>query len=167
VITSKQILSLSEDYSKSVKVFDKQVDIYKDPTSSDLTALNKSARENQYIKDQLRFIADAKDKSVYVWNAELAIHNEVRKTLGFPLENNWTPWLVDGLGKIAGGRLQMYIWDKFEIHLDEVNKKSKKDILRTWFEKTFAYNWSFADRYVSSFSVKMTYYENEYQKVKK
>lgn len=72
-----EFLQLQE---KNVASFNKDTDMYKNPSSSDIAELNKN-----HIRS-VRYIVDLSDESVYVWDADAAIHYEgVEKlsSLGF------------------------------------------------------------------------------------
>ena len=78
MITSNQILKISEELLTSVPSNfkkDEPIDIYTNPSSSDITKLRK------LTTNYVRFIADANNKTLYVWNGESALHSQVAKHL--------------------------------------------------------------------------------------
>lgn len=104
MITSKYILRLIEDYYALHKVRGKPVTIYENPTSSDLRELYKSS-----VKE-VRFLANAETRKLYIWDSYLAIHDDVRKILGLPSSQETTktesPYLVEGYAQIVSGKLK-------------------------------------------------------------
>ena len=78
MITSKQIIRLSEEWLKAVEANVNFVDIYENPTSSDFKEIFKNRKHNL-----LRFIADNKSKKIYAWDAYIGIHYDVAYELGY------------------------------------------------------------------------------------
>lgn len=151
MITSKQILHIIETYIKSKKVFNLQVDIYENPTSSDITSMIKTAREEVRKFDRVRFIADNNSKKVYVADSYNIIHDHMYTALGMTPNSFFNlsyPNLLDGTATLSSGSFVMTNWDRFGMQINKI------DLLdtRLWFEKVFSYNWSWVDRYIKGCS---------------
>ena len=164
MITSKQIISFCEEYLISGKAYGKQFDVYENPTSSDIVKLNKTAREDRRTFDLMRFIADAKTKKVYIADAHLANHEDIEKSVGIFSRYLETPWLLEDMVKITGGRPKMdsimSLVDPIQLG-DRVIKDKK---LINWFNDRFSYDWSFVDNYIGGVSNAMKFYQEKYQK---
>lgn len=151
MVTSKQILSLLESYVTSglcciVKVAGKLTEIkfpiYVNPGSSDLIELEKAARfDNRKLKE-LRFIADAKAKKLYVCDAFLGLHEKMLSALKFSTSDKT---IVGGIITMSGGK---------PYYLDIFVQSSE----------SFKLDWTFADRYVSRFSSEMEKIAYEYNR---
>jgi hypothetical protein len=136
MITSKQIIKLSEEYAAMGKSQGYQVEIYKNPASSDLSALVKFAKEHNRQLRKVRFVADAKTKTVYVADAYLIEHNDIRKIVGlptYPTRND--SWVLDGIADYVSGKLNL--------------------ITCSPTVGNFSFSWEFVDRYVPGVSVRM------------
>ena len=59
-----------EKYLDTVKVYDKQVEIFKNPTIRELDSLNTRS---------IRYFADPKDQIVYAWNGNLSTHYNLKE----------------------------------------------------------------------------------------
>jgi hypothetical protein len=76
MITASYILETYKSSFTSV-VTKKYVEIFSNPTP----------RELHDLGEEIRFTADVVTKTIYVWNANFAIHDEVNKRLGYG--DNW------------------------------------------------------------------------------
>lgn len=76
MITSKQIIQLSEDWFASSSSGNRQFDIYVNPSSSDYLELNKNK-----VK-LVRFIVDYSSRKVYISDADNSLHREVLNKIG-------------------------------------------------------------------------------------
>jgi len=114
MITSKQIIYLCERYLKSGNsVFSKkQIDIYENPTSSDIVKMIKTAREtpDMHLLTDVRFVIDAKNKSIYVADAQTCIHADLLSTLKIRL----SPWIFEGIAEVENGKLVVTDEDSIE-----------------------------------------------------
>lgn len=102
MITSKQIIKLTEKWLQSVPspFKDSNVDIYSNPSISDLIELK---RQTTYY---VRFIADRKNKTLYVWNGDSILHSQVAVHLGLSSRINGIPdGILLGTASIEGGKL--------------------------------------------------------------
>jgi hypothetical protein len=119
MIISKQIITLTEKYltSKRVHTFngDRELVLYVNPDTSERQDIILSAKKSQKggAGPYVRFIADAKAKKVYVWDAYEGDHVTGRNLVGLPATNqSKTPWLLYGTGEPAGGyKLKFVAWD--------------------------------------------------------
>jgi hypothetical protein len=156
VITSNQIIQLSEVYISSKKILNgRKADIYENPTSSDITLMIKNAREENRTIEEVRFIADARSpQKVYVVESYDLTHLDLYNTLnlgvsgsGYYSSSSKYPYFLNGVARISSGKLVMFSWDDFTLQIG-----SKVPNVLDWFEKVFSYNWSFTDRYINGCS---------------
>lgn len=179
MITSNQIIKLSEDWFKSVRGYkNESVSIFVNPDSSDLKELAMSVKESRF-NNLIRFVADAKNQKVYVADGGLLIHGNITSGMGYPtrvaaekLSN-----MCFGYGTLSNGKITFINRDNDEFKFASrfrsltvaskfisLSKKSNqvtkmidvyfKDLLQSynWINNFFTYNWSFVDRYLSGFS---------------
>jgi hypothetical protein len=170
MITSKQIIKISEEWYKTLKNprRGEDVPVYENPSSSDITKLI-SASKNRNI--EVRFLADANKKTVYAWNANLAIHNDIRLQMGYPKTSSHTdlkdvPYLFEGHSSISGGRLvgtdegSLETLDTISQNLSFYNSLTQADYIRgntgqlqTYIDVLKGFSrcdWSFINKYVSN-----------------
>ena len=153
MITAKNILNTCEEWVSLPKVRGSIVNIYENPGSSDYKELNKNI-----TRGVVRFIADAKSKKVFVWDAYLAIHVEVANKLnseGKISGSTYRNSLLLGEANLSGGGAKMTDSDVFG-HVNDLMKivKAKKPLgyLKEYFDKyeeIFKTDWSFVSRYVN------------------
>lgn len=151
MLTSRQILILLEDYVTSGVCYsikrpgntaELKFPIYVNPGSSDLRELEKSARLDNRILKELRFIADANHKKFYVCDAYLGLHEKMLSALSF----------YDSGGDIIGGTVKMSGGKPLypDIFIKSVN--------------SFNYDWTFVDKYIKNFSLEVENIKNEYNR---
>jgi hypothetical protein len=167
MITSKQIINLSEDWLKRVRGFKNTlVDIYDNPGSSDITNLTKSMVETGNTKKSIRFIADATKKTVYVWDAMLSSHVFVV----MEVSNRNLSQLLCGYGNIINGKIVCESLPDIDSYVSMIksennrNKRKSKmnlDILQFFNSVTriFESNWNYLDRYISGSTSILNKYE--------
>jgi len=85
---SKILKICTEEYLTSVKSYhrlDKEVDIYKNPNSSEFREFIKSGVKSGDFRDLthyfIRFIIDTNTGTLYIWNGSLALHRDIMKLL--------------------------------------------------------------------------------------
>lgn len=148
MISSKFILQRLESFSKSGKVFGRSVDIFENPTSSDLKELSRQSKDFQRSLLEVRYIADAKKQKVFVFDAELAIHADVRTILDYSTEHYKTSFLLNGEAKFQNGKLytlpQRNLISKSFFYFQ--NYPSQVDKL--YLEEVLKYDWSWLEKYV-------------------
>ena len=171
MITSKYIIELLEDWSKSAKVRGESVDIYENPGSTDIKEILKSVKGKS--SNLVRFIADAKPpQKVYVVAGYYAIHDDMRKALGRgSINSEWKkiPYIIGGEGHIVNGQIILSPPEKYSEgeSIDRLtdmisflgqlgpksitNSKDFIDINKPFIESIFSYDWSFVDKYISGF----------------
>lgn len=170
MITSKQINNLLEDWDRSIKYGKLSIDIFTNPNSSDLKELySRLSKDNP--RKEIRFIANAKDKKVYVWDAALVHHDAVSQQLGFTSGGpsrgliNHPSYALDGFGIISGGKILgednngtiSDLKTSLQYNLIDKGKKSKLDYwsYEEWesrIKEVFNWNWSFIDSFVSGYN---------------
>jgi hypothetical protein len=147
MITSKQITKITENFllSKRVHTFngDRELAIYENPDTSERQDIILSAKKSQKGGSgiYIRFIADAKSKKVYVWDAYEGDHVTGRNLIGLPSTNqSKTPWLLYGTGEpISGYKLKFVTWDSKPLYSEY---KFYFDFL--------SYNWDWLSSYVDT-----------------
>lgn len=125
--------------------------------TSDLVSL----REKRPGKIAVRFLADSADKSVYVWDAESALHQQAAKLLGGSIQGSYydISRVFTGTAELEGTSLTYKNSDL----LDGVMRNGKKagstpeskflNNLRTMIisnKELFASMYSFADKYIEN-----------------
>jgi hypothetical protein len=183
MITSKQIIKISEEWFCNVKNGNISASVYVNPGSSDIKELYKRAElANRAGSPAIRFIADSRSpQKVYVWDAYYAYHNDVSKVLGFSRPNEHLdepPFVYDGYGKISSGKLIGNdtfattlnidnLLNSLEVdnsrHLSNKQIKDRIDILRS----IFSCNWTFIDRYIPGFNKIIEKRKQKFVKVEK
>lgn len=153
MITSKQILDIFEQWVSSLSSNFKDevsVDIFVNPTSFDIIDLRRVT--THYV----RFIADSKDKKLYIWNGEAALHAQVAKHLGIlPRIESIPDKTLIGVADIKGGKLVArysdYLFQMLQdlkLHKAEISSNSylrrKLDYFKT-FEAEFKWVNSYLD----------------------
>jgi hypothetical protein len=141
-------------------VYGHQVDIYDNPSNSDLVKLSKNINNP---KKRVRFIANAESPQiVYVADALQILHTNMLTTLGIKNRHSSPPSnLAVGEGIITGGKIVLV--DDVKVaenlyggierlsnlvsHLSQSGKDIDKE--KDWLSEVFKYDWSFLDRYVS------------------
>ena len=156
MITSKQVINIAEKYLKGKQYYGNFVDILENPSSSEVTNLFDS-KTPDFLKE-IRLIADADTKKVYIWNAELATHNMVQSDIGYPNLNN-KPNLILGMGKLSGGKSIITEWDYSRFYAS----KSNLDFLG----RLFSYNWSWLSSYINNITSFLNQEKEKYQKLVK
>jgi hypothetical protein len=169
VITSKQIINISEEWFKSITGYGSvSIPMYVNPDSTDIKELYKSFKTSDRL---VRFIADAKGPKVYVWDGTQAIHLQGLKTLGLNYNDVFSsPSMLMGYARIKSGKIVHEPDARDPIEYISINVRSLnsyvmwypsddiktkqqfgKDISNSYFYVTqfFNYNWSFADKYIS------------------
>ena len=142
MITSKRIIDIYEKYFRTGLVRNSQIDIYENPTSSDFIKLEKTAREYNRKLVQVRFIANADTKRVYVADASICIHQDLEDTVKLP--SNSLPYILGGLAFVTGGRARA------ELAMMTL-RRGPKDYN--------TYDWTWCDSYVSNFSDEIKKYK--------
>lgn len=176
MITSKQIIKLSEEWFKNVTGYmGKPVPLFINPNSSDLKELFNSSKGSKF-GNLIRFVADAKTQNVYVGDGGLVIHNDILKSISLNSSVNFDtlPNIFMGYGILKQGKIYFEFngnsssngFDPIERVTSMLNKlessmfritssSNKNDKLiemtkrkREWLLSFFRFNWSFLNRYV-------------------
>jgi hypothetical protein len=174
MITSRQINKLFEEWDRTVKDGNKSIDLFLNPTSSDLKEIYSKMSSNNPNKE-VRFIANAKaPQKVYMWDAALAVHYAIAYVLGLergPASFDEPVFVFDGFGYLRGGKVipvfshgtAKNIVDTEYARFSGKSKTPPK-VIPDWasdydtLEEFFKYNWNFIDRYVPGVS---SYINNE------
>lgn len=151
MITSKQIITLSEEYVKTVKSYSNSFPVFENPSAKEIAEACKQSKA-QWGTSNIRFFADNNSKKVYIWDAYYSIHIGVARSLDFSDRCiNHDPTLFFGSAKVDSGRA--IIEDSDEIRAEQVNLAGSHQDIRDkgglFFKRFFAINWSWVDRYIS------------------
>lgn len=135
MITSKQIINLSEDWFKRI-----HFDIFINPTSSDYQELTK-------LKvNEVRFIADDRSKKLFISDSGKSLHHQMVVDIGGSVLENYNsreyPQL-HGVARISGSKAFMTESDVLRIGIKEM-----MPFQQNWLRKLLSCNWSWADRYL-------------------
>jgi hypothetical protein len=150
VITSKQIICLSEEYVALGIMFGKATPIYKNPSRSDFLEILRAAREEKHKVEEIRFVADTNSKTVYVADGYNIGHPEILKAVGLPSNRFANPQIQLGSASLNNGKAT--VWST-RMESDYFYNKVKGDVeLMNYYKKTYNYDWSWVDKYVSGFS---------------
>jgi hypothetical protein len=160
MITSKQLLKQIEQYSDTKNVSGHAVIIFENPTSSDILEISKTTKSSP---KEVRFIADAKTRKVYVWDAYLAIHREILKQINVKYSAMAPPYSMIGEATINGNKLNFKKSDALgnwmDISLGPIPKSLTPQQKLNWdtdrsnanneIRNYVNFDWSFADRYIN------------------
>jgi hypothetical protein len=143
VITSNQILEEIACYVNTPKQFSTiggKAIVYENPSSTDFKDLYKAS---QYKK--ARFIIENNSKKVYVWDADLALHDHVAKQLGMLslMDSSRFQGVIIGFGSMQSGKVIMTGSDSLDDMLRIFDKNDK-----LFLRNLVNINWSWAYRYV-------------------
>lgn len=169
MITSKQIINISENYLDSININGNYVKIYVNPTYDDVKEISSSLKGQKYFGD-LRTIIDAKAQKVFVWDAYLSIHIPVVQFLGYEkgAAQGTFPYILPGYASIINNKIVLSSSDQktmfsFIIRPEDIRNLSptcKERIDKEKFLKEFfSYNWSFADKYLQGFNSAMNWFK--------
>lgn len=163
MITSKRILDLLESYRLSKKVNNQLLTVYENPTQSEMKkagylSVDDDGEEHPLSKQfqgDVRYIADARDKKVYVWGAWDSIHDDVRRLLKFPDQSQTfkTPYLIEGVAKVTVSGVATNDMQQS----DYWTRVSSKNILgqdakkfKLFFNTVFSYDWLWLDKHIKN-----------------
>jgi hypothetical protein len=136
MITSKQVIDLTEEYNNTFNVKGKTVILFVNPTGSELKSLKC---------EEFRFTADSSNKKVYVWNGELALHDDINRKLNLGSRKD----LLVGEALLRGSNLVMYQSDEIEVSISPSLNIFKDNVKRQqMMTLLFSINWSWLERYI-------------------
>lgn len=102
MITSSQIIKLSEDWFSSTKVFGFPVDIYVNPNSSDFRELSKSIKGQ---KKGIRWVVNLRPPSkVYIADSFSLTHEYMLKVINRYSADR----IILGYGQIVNNKIEFY-----------------------------------------------------------
>lgn len=125
------MIALTEKYNSSFKLGSKYIEIFENPSFSEL----------QEVGEEVRFIADPGKKIVYAWNPD-ALHDDACPRLGYG--RAWErKVLLPGIAQRLGSEYVAHTSESLEFlnTRHEENKKFAQTILGT--------DWSWVNRYIS------------------
>jgi hypothetical protein len=182
LITSKQIIKISETWVNNIKGYDMQVPLYVNPDSTDKKELYKAYKISDHF---VRFIADGSQQKVWVWDGTQAIHSQAMQSLGL---GNYSkvydsPNILLGYAHLQNGNITFDVNNKEPVdHLihsvqslnsfllwgfsdGETKQRFGTDIKLNynWLSQFFTYNWSFLDRYISGMGNYISQEKSKYQ----
>lgn len=166
MITSSQIIKISEDYLKSgvSGSGNHSISLFVNPSQADFIKMIKLAKDNQRNLTRIRFVANTLLKKVVVTDAYISTHEDVHKILGMPKDVEFSyskyPYLLDGEAPFSNGRPNSPVWDKFVTWI--LDRKTYDADFKIWLDGVFSYNWSWLDSYIPGSSSMMNSYKNIY-----
>jgi hypothetical protein len=162
MITSKQIVDLTEEYFTSKNVSGHNVLIFKNPSYDDIRELKGTPTF------QVRFIADELTKTFYIWDANLAIHYPIIAHLGYNINackgNTGTALMSQAM--IQGDKLVLthtQIDDMFYFPSLWMFKRQDANATQM-LNQLLACDWRFVDKYISGFSQQFNLFKQLCQK---
>ena len=118
MITSKQIISLSEEWlAFCTSALGDSCDIYINPGSSDFLELNKNVPSKS-----VRFFVDNKNKNFYVWDSN-CLHGMAAKSISSEIYSRFNSsdinkQLLSGYGKLQGNKIVFEGSDVLRTYMD-------------------------------------------------
>lgn len=109
MLTSYQISNLLESYSGSGKSQGRYAEVFENPTMTDYLDLDKSARKQKRVLGRIRFIADAKNRKLYIADAYSCVHRDMLKILNLPsgFLSEAHPYVKYGEATLSGNKLKV------------------------------------------------------------
>jgi hypothetical protein len=139
LITSKQIINLSEEWVQHITTRWGVGDIYRNPSSSDYRELY-----SHYTSHAVRFMAYYPSKECYVWDINLEIHYNVAKLVGLSTQFNasYNFNLLSGYASLQGGKFFMTGIDVSDIFTN------KSDANKVFVKQLLSKDWSWLKKYI-------------------
>jgi hypothetical protein len=134
MIDSKKIINVCEEYFSSLEVREEYVEIFVNPSYSELYQLG----------NYVRFTANPITKRLYAWDARLAIHNQVRREIGADATEELTQ--LHGEATRHG---QKYIMEWSDALKDA---RHYRNSVQKELNYLLNLNWTWADRYIAGIS---------------
>ena len=136
LITASNIISISEEYVTRLH----DAEIFVNPNNSELLQIIKpqSVKPRNWAigTGEIRFIADAKSKKVYVWDSGLLLHHTVMDKIGYDHKNSLNH-LILGIAFVKLGQKPLFTaWDSF-------NPQTLSNYM------LFSLDWNWLDRYIN------------------
>lgn len=165
MITSKYIINLSEEYFTSKSINGDAVVLYVNPTAEDFTELYKDGVR------EIRWIADAKNKKVYVFDARLAIHQEALRVFFnidwfniFLNKSNQYFYLFLGGAKLFN-KTSCGSPESAEVDYLFTHPRYIPDHI-DYLDKVFTYNWQWLDKYISGANTYLISCKQKYAQIR-
>ena len=155
MITAKEIISLSEIYFDSVNYSGRNIQVFVNPTLDDYKELNAK---------KVRFIADAKSKKIYVWNAYFAIHNAIASKIG--LGSRMDVDLFSGESDYYNNKLYMRDSSRLRNFVKNFRQRNERPVERQYLINFFSQNWSWIEKYVDGAIQYIDDNKQKFEKVK-
>lgn len=150
MITSSQIIRLSEEWFKSIYIRGNvNVPIFKNPSSSDYLELKKSK------VNEVRFVADNNSRNLYIGDAVTLIHDEIGQASGIDTRSNKfdeKKLVLMGIAALRNGKFVMTESDDLFFSFDLLYRQGEKDWRGVDLKKKVLSlvnnDWSWCDKYV-------------------
>jgi len=129
-----------EKYMATVKVYNNQVEIFKNPTTRELDSLNTRA---------IRYFADPRDDTVYAWDGNLSTHYNMKENpeIARLLKNDsWLLIMFSGHAVKSGGKYIAKGSDSYTPLL--YSDKKVLASMKVFLER----DWSWVDKYIEGTS---------------
>ena len=131
MITAKQII---EAYHSIVKVGKKHASTFINPSKSELL--------KEFRGREIRFFAIPKSKDIYVWDAELATHDDLQDDL---IPHISIDDVIAGQAEKSGDKYESYTAANVASVLDE--PEDNKELLKYFLDDLLNQDWSWTEKY--------------------
>ena len=165
MITSKQINNLLEYYKESKKMPNGNLEVFYNPDRSEILQLKRQSRTPKDF--YVRFIADARPpQKVYVFDANIAVHNDVLNLLSFPTRFNETPYLILGTGKVTDNGI-INLFDVHFLQAEILRLFSSPTKLIKFYDTLFNYKWEWCNYYIKGLTSYLDKEKEQFEATKK
>jgi len=132
MITASYVNNLLEEYHALMKFDDLDIPIFVNPTRS----------EFREVGSDVRFIADAEEKKVYVWDASKVIHRTMKYFLGL---DTVSPTMFWGEADKRGDNYLCVDSDSIRTFVDFYKQDSS---YKRYIDKFLSQDWSWVNKYI-------------------
>jgi hypothetical protein len=144
MITSKQIIKISEDYLKGQRFGSNYVEVYVNPTKSELLLLSEPSKKNAGERE-IRFVINPDERKIYVCDAYLGLHPYLRKMLNLNDDNDMC--IIYGEAKYNGSNFTPINLYSAMFSMSRI--VSKVPQYRNDVERFFKFDWTWTTQYVT------------------
>ena len=151
MITSRQILNLSEEYFNSTKTDNGYLEVFVNPTPDEFIQATKECKKHTG-QGKIRFFAVNQQKKVYIFDAYLGYHAQAAPLLHLPPDafDSKSPNLIMiGTARLDGKSAVMDGCDVIAVSIRDIKNYAPRS--QTWVDyltRFFATNWLWVDKYI-------------------
>jgi hypothetical protein len=150
MITSKQIVKLSEDYFDTKNVNGHPLLIYINPSLKEVIESSTFSKKMLHY-NEIRFVADNKKQQVFVWDSGLCYHAKVRASLGYSEDFQKTYLLLNGVASVKGSSVIMSRMDNFTSLYNAAassGSKTERKAAYGYMERLLSEPWTWLNKYI-------------------